>query len=54
MTNEAVTLKTLTPERGLESERFQQRYIYLESKGRFPTLKWKKYNTSLPKKETSC
>ena len=31
-----------------------ERYIYLESEGRLPTVKWKKYNTSLPQKETSC
>jgi hypothetical protein len=31
-----------------------ERYILIEVKGRLPTVKWKKYNTSLPKKETSC
>jgi hypothetical protein len=38
----------------MESERIQQRYIYLERRGRLLTVKWKKYKTSLPKKETSC
>jgi hypothetical protein len=31
-----------------------QRYILIEVKGRLSTVKWKKYNTSLPQKETSC
>ena len=34
--------------------RKNQRYILFEVKGRLPIFKWKKYNTSLPKKETSC
>ena len=37
-----------------KSDNCELRYILFEVKGRLPTVKWKKYNTSLPKKETSC